>query len=67
MTTTKKNPTVTNPRSFKEIVALRMGEPMCAEHAVNTPKAPIQAKTFNYGMGICYACAIVNNEPKRLR
>lgn len=56
-----------NPNSYKQIVALRMGELMCAEHAVNTPKAPIQAMTSNFGMSICYACAIVNNEPKRLR
>lgn len=62
-----KNPTATNPNSYKQIVALRMGEKMCADHAVSTAGAPVQSHTDMFGMDICYACAIVNNEPKRLR
>lgn len=65
--TKTKNPTATNPNSYKEIVALRMGEKMCADHADSTVGAPVQAHTSIFGMGVCYVCAITHNEPKRLR
>lgn len=56
-----KNPTATNPNSYKEIVALGLGEQLCAEHAASG------SVVSDPHMGICYACAITHKEPKRLR
>lgn len=51
--------TASNPRSAKKIVAIKFGELVCKDHA----DGGIAVREIT--LGICYACATLNNEPKR--